>query len=136
MSQIAFPLGVNVIPHAWGTMLNLAAAAHFLSATFQEPGRAENDGPILPVIRFSDRDDELALANDTPYGLAAYVFTTDLSRGLRAAAGIDAGSVCVNEPHYDVSLPHGGVKQSGVDRDCSHASLEEYLTLKRVSVLM
>ena len=98
--------------------------------------RDEIFGPILPVIRFSDRDDELALANDTPYGLAAYVFTTDLSRGLRAAAGIDAGSVCVNEPHYDVSLPHGGVKQSGVGKDCSHASLEEYLTLKRVSVLM
>ena len=93
-------------------------------------------GPILPVIRFDDSDDVLAMANDTAYGLAAYVFTRDLSRGLRAAAAIQAGSVCVNEPHYSVHLPHGGLKQSGVGKDCSHYSLEEYFTLKRVSVLL
>jgi succinate-semialdehyde dehydrogenase / glutarate-semialdehyde dehydrogenase len=68
--------------------------------------------------------------------LAAYVFTRDLSRGLRAAAGIQAGSVCVNEPHYAVHLPHGGLKQSGVGKDCSHYSLEEYFTTKRVSILI
>ena len=93
-------------------------------------------GPVLPILRFSDDDDEIALANDTPFGLAAYVFTTNLSRGLRAARDIDAGSVCVNEPHYSVQLPHGGVKQSGVGKDCSRYSIEEYLTLKRVSVLI
>ena len=93
-------------------------------------------GPVLPVIRFTDADDEIAMANDTTYGLAAYVYTTNLSRGLRAAAGIDAGSVCVNEVHYAVHLPHGGVKQSGVGKDCSRYSIEEYLTLKRVSVLL
>jgi succinate-semialdehyde dehydrogenase / glutarate-semialdehyde dehydrogenase len=93
-------------------------------------------GPVLPVIRFGDQDDPIALANDTAYGLAAYVFTRDLSRGLRAAAGIQAGSVCINEPHYAVHLPHGGLKQSGVGKDCSRYSLEEYCTLKRVSVLL
>jgi D-galactarolactone cycloisomerase len=93
-------------------------------------------GPVLPVIRFTDDDDVIAMANDTEYGLAAYVYTSNLSRGLRAAAGIDAGSVCVNECHYAVQLPHGGVKQSGVGKDCSRYSIEEYLTLKRVSVLM
>ena len=93
-------------------------------------------GPVLPVIPFSDQDDEIAMANSTQYGLAAYVYTTNLSRGLRAAAQIDAGSVCVNEVHYAVQLPHGGVKQSGVGKDCSHYSIEEYLTLKRVSVLL
>ncbi len=93
-------------------------------------------GPVLPVIRFTDDDDVIALANDTEYGLAAYVYTTNLSRGLRAAAEIDAGSVCVNEFHYAVQLPHGGVKQSGVGKDCSRYSIEEYLTLKRVSVLL
>ncbi|WP_404309836.1 aldehyde dehydrogenase family protein [Neorhodopirellula lusitana] len=91
-------------------------------------------GPILPVIKFSDRDDEIALANDTEYGLAAYVFTTNLSRGLHAASEIEAGSVCVNGVHYGVHLPHGGLKQSGVGKDCSKYSLQEYLTLKRVSV--
>jgi len=93
-------------------------------------------GPVLPVIKFSDKDDVIAMANDTEYGLAAYVYTTNLQRGLQAAQQIQAGSVCINEVHYDVSLPHGGLKQSGVGKDCSHYSLEEYMTLKRVSVLV
>jgi succinate-semialdehyde dehydrogenase/glutarate-semialdehyde dehydrogenase len=93
-------------------------------------------GPVLPIIKYRDADDEIALANDTAYGLAAYVFTTNLQNGLRAARDIQAGSVCVNEPHYSVQLPHGGLKQSGVGKDCSRYSLEEYLTLKRVSVLV
>jgi len=93
-------------------------------------------GPVLPIIKYTDADDEIALANDTQYGLAAYVFTSDLKNGLRAARDIQAGSVCVNEPHYSVQLPHGGLKQSGVGKDCSRYSLEEYLTLKRVSVLV
>lgn len=93
-------------------------------------------GPVLPVIRFTDDDDVIAMANDTEFGLAAYVYTTNLSRGLRAATDIEAGSVCVNEVHYAVQLPHGGVKQSGVGKDCSRYSLQEYLTLKRVSILI
>lgn len=93
-------------------------------------------GPVLPVIRFTDDDDEIAMANDTEYGLASYVYTTNLSRGLSAAAEIETGSVCVNEVHYAVQLPHGGLKQSGVGKDCSRYSLQEYLTLKRVSVLI
>lgn len=93
-------------------------------------------GPVLSILPFTDADNEIALANETSCGLAAYVFTKGLSRGLRAAEGIEAGSVCVNEPHYGVQLPHGGVKQSGVGKDCSRYSLEEYLTLKRVSVLL
>jgi succinate-semialdehyde dehydrogenase / glutarate-semialdehyde dehydrogenase len=98
--------------------------------------REEIFGPVLPVIPFTDQDDEIALANDTQYGLAAYVFTSNLAKGLRAARDIKAGSVCINEPHYSVQLPHGGLKQSGVGKDCSRYSLEEYLTLKRVSVLV
>jgi len=93
-------------------------------------------GPVLPVIKFTDADDVIALANDTKYGLAAYVYTTNLQRGLQAAEQIQSGSVCVNEVHYSVQLPHGGLKQSGVGKDCSHYSLEEYMTLKRVSVLV
>lgn len=93
-------------------------------------------GPVLPVIKYTDEDDEVALANDTEYGLAAYVFTTNLAKGLQAARDIQAGSVCLNEVHYSVQLPHGGLKQSGVGKDCSRYSLEEYLTCKRVSVLI
>lgn len=93
-------------------------------------------GPVLPIIKYTDADDIIALANATLYGLAAYVFTSDLQTGLRAARDIKAGSVCVNEPHYAIRLPHGGLKQSGVGKDCSRYSLEEYLTLKRISVLI
>lgn len=93
-------------------------------------------GPVLPVLPFSDDDDILALANDSEYGLAAYVYTSNLQRGLQAAEKIQAGSVCINEAHYAVQLPHGGLKQSGVGKDCSRYSLEEYMTLKRVSVLV
>ncbi|TLU64325.1 aldehyde dehydrogenase family protein [Thalassotalea litorea] len=93
-------------------------------------------GPVLAVLPFSDNDDILAIANDNEFGLAAYVYTTNLQRGLQAAEKIQAGSVCINEAHYSVQLPHGGLKQSGVGKDCSKYSLEEYMTLKRVSVLV
>jgi succinate-semialdehyde dehydrogenase/glutarate-semialdehyde dehydrogenase len=98
--------------------------------------REEIFGPVLPIISYSDDDDPIAMANDTEFGLAAYVFTQSLTKGLQAAEGIKAGSVCVNEPHYSVQLPHGGLKQSGLGKDCSRYSIEEYLTLKRVSVLI
>lgn len=96
--------------------------------------REEIFGPILPVIPFDGGRDVLAMANDTMHGLSAYVFTTDLSTALRAAEALHAGSVCVNEPHFGVHLPHAGLKQSGVGLDRSHHSLEEYLTVKRVSI--
>lgn len=91
-------------------------------------------GPVLPVIRYTDADDVIAMGNDTCHGLAAYVFTKDLSTALRAAERLEAGSVCVNEPTFGVHLPHSGLKQSGVGLDRSPYSLEEYLTLKRVSI--
>lgn len=93
-------------------------------------------GPVLPVIPFSDKDDVIAMANDNEYGLSAYVYTTNLQRGLQAADKIKAGSVCINEVHYGVHLPHGGLKQSGVGKDCSKYSIEEYMTIKRVSILV
>ena len=93
-------------------------------------------GPVLSILPFSDNDDEIDFANNTSSGLAAYVFTTNLSKALQSARKINAGSICINEPHYSVQLPHGGLKQSGVGKDCSRYSIEEYLTLKRVSILM
>ncbi|RZO88072.1 MAG: aldehyde dehydrogenase family protein [Kiritimatiellaceae bacterium] len=121
----------------------LEGAGHFMQPTIlaqvdreMRVASEEVFGPVLSIIKFTDADDEIMMANDTEYGLAAYVFTSSLKRGLRAARDIQAGSVCVNEPHYSVQLPHGGLKQSGVGKDCSKYSIEEYLTLKRVSVLV
>jgi len=96
--------------------------------------REEIFGPILPVIPFGDDDDIIAWANDTSYGLAAYVFTNDLEKANACAELLDYGSVCINEPYYSVELPHGGLKQSGVGKDCSHLSLEEYFDVKRVTI--
>lgn len=93
-------------------------------------------GPVLPIVKYTDADDVIALANDNEYGLSAYVYTTNLQRGLQAAEQIQAGSVCINEVHYGVHLPHGGLKQSGVGKDCSKYSIAEYMTLKRVSILV
>lgn len=93
-------------------------------------------GPVLPIIPFDDNDDIIALANQCEYGLSAYVYTSNLSKAFIAARDISAGSVCVNEVHYSVQLPHGGLKQSGVGKDCSKYSLQEYMTTKRVSILL
>ncbi len=91
-------------------------------------------GPIMSIIPFTDADDIVEMANDTEYGLAAYVFTNDLSKALYLSENIMAGSVSVNEPLYDFNLPHGGLKESGVGKDCSTYSLEEYYYIKRVSI--
>ncbi len=91
-------------------------------------------GPIMSIVPFDDNDDIVAMANDTEYGLAAYVYTKDLDKALYLSENIDAGSVSVNEPLYDYNLPHGGLKESGVGKDCSLYSLEEYYYVKRVSI--
>lgn len=91
-------------------------------------------GPIMPVIEYTDDDDIKVLANDTEYGLAAYIYTNSLSDALEMAQKIDAGSVNVNEPCYQYNLPHGGCKQSGVGKDCSTFSLEEYFYVQRISI--
>lgn len=96
--------------------------------------RDEIFGPVLPVIPFDDGDDIIEWANDTMYGLASYVFTNDLERANACAERLDYGSICINEPYYSVELPHGGLKQSGIGKDCSHLSLEEYFDVKRVTI--
>ncbi|MFI3207098.1 MAG: aldehyde dehydrogenase family protein, partial [Clostridia bacterium] len=91
-------------------------------------------GPILPIIKMTDSDCPKDLANDTEYGLAAYIYTKDLKTAMTLSQEIDSGSVCVNEPFYNFNLPHGGCKQSGVGKDCSVFSLEEYYNIQRISI--
>lgn len=90
-------------------------------------------GPIIPIISYDDQDDLAALANDTEYGLAAYVYTNSLDIGLELSRKIDAGTVCVNEPFFCYNLPHGGCKQSGIGKDCSIYSLDEYYYVQRIT---
>jgi len=97
--------------------------------------REEIFGPVLPVTPFSDVDEAIALANATPYGLAAFVWTNDLRRAVRAWEGIECGMIGVNEwaPHA-TEAPFGGWKQSGVGHEAGLEGLEDYLETKLVSI--
>jgi betaine-aldehyde dehydrogenase len=91
-------------------------------------------GPVLVALPFDDDDEALRLANDTPYGLAASAWTTDVVRAHRASREIQAGCVWINDHIPIVSeMPHGGFKQSGFGKDMSTYSFEEYTQIKHVS---
>ncbi len=92
-------------------------------------------GPVAPVVTFASEDEAVAIANDTPYGLAAYVYSGDLARALRVAERVDAGMVGVNRGFIsDPAAPFGGVKQSGLGREGGHEGLLEFLEAKYIAV--
>jgi len=91
--------------------------------------------PILPILGFDQLDTVLAEANNTPYGLAAYVFTNDLTIATRLAEGLEAGIIGINDPvPTSVNAPFGGVKESGLGRELGQEGLEAYLETKYVSI--
>jgi betaine-aldehyde dehydrogenase len=99
--------------------------------------REEIFGPVMAVLDFEDEADVLARANDTEFGLAAGVFTRDLSRAHRVAAGFEAGTCYINTYNdAPVEAPFGGVKASGVGRENSKAAIEHYSQVKSVYVRM
>jgi succinate-semialdehyde dehydrogenase/glutarate-semialdehyde dehydrogenase len=93
--------------------------------------------PVMPVLDFSKIDDVIAAANNTVYGLAAYVFTNDLSVAWRMAEGVEAGIIGVNDPvPATPQCPFGGMKESGLGRELAHEGLEAYLETKYVSLML
>jgi succinate-semialdehyde dehydrogenase/glutarate-semialdehyde dehydrogenase len=97
----------------------------------------ETFGPVAPVVSFTAESEVVAAANNTPYGLAAYLWTRDLGRAFRVSEALEYGIVGVNDglpatPH----APFGGVKASGVGREGGRWGLDEYLDVKYVSIAL
>lgn len=100
-----------------------------------EPMREETFGPVAPVQKFTDEEEVIRWANHTPYGLAAYVFTQDVSRGVRMSEKLEFGIVGWNDGVPSAAqAPFGGIKQSGVGREGSKEGIEEYLNTKYISL--
>jgi len=91
--------------------------------------------PVMPILDFSKIDDVIAQANNTKYGLAAYIFTNDLSIGFKMAEGLEAGIIGLNDPvPATPQCPFGGMKESGYGRELGHEGLEAYLETKYLSI--
>jgi succinate-semialdehyde dehydrogenase / glutarate-semialdehyde dehydrogenase len=94
-------------------------------------------GPVAPIATFSRDEDAVAAANDTVYGLVAYIYTSDVKRGLRVIEGLETGMVGFNQGIVsNPAAPFGGWKHSGFGREGGHEGIEEYLEIKYVAVNM
>jgi len=89
-------------------------------------------GPVLSIIPYKTEEEAIEIANDSPYGLAAYVSSADHERAVRVASQIDAGRVCINGFSHDPLVPFGGFKQSGIGREYGVYGLEAYLEPKAI----
>ena len=116
------------------------AAGHFYAPTLlagvtdeMAIYREETFGPVAPIIAYGDVDEVVAMANDTDYGLAAYVYTNDISTAIRTAEGLRFGIIGVNDVNpTSASVPFGGMKDSGLGREGSHDGIAEYLETKAI----
>ena len=97
----------------------------------------ETFGPVIPVQTFTDEDDALNKANDTDYGLAAYIFTENTNQAIRASEKLDYGIVGINDVFPAVpEAPFGGIKQSGIGKEGGHHGMDEFLEKKFISIGM
>lgn len=128
---------------ALGARLLTGGRRHPLGHNFFEPtvladvtpamkiAHEETFGPIAPLFRFHDEAEALTMANDSPFGLAAYFYARDIGRIWRVAAALQAGMVGINEGIISTEVaPFGGVKESGFGREGSRHGLDEYMNLK------
>lgn len=116
---------------------------HDLGGTFYQPTvltnvttkmlvtREETFGPVAPLFRFKTEEEAIEMANDTPYGLAAYFYSRDIGRCWRVAEALESGMVGINEGLISTEVaPFGGVKESGLGREGSPHGIEEYTEIK------
>jgi succinate-semialdehyde dehydrogenase / glutarate-semialdehyde dehydrogenase len=132
---------------AKGAKVAVGGKRHALGAAFFEPTvltnvprnalvfKEETFGPVAPLFRFETEDEAIALANDTPFGLAAYLYARDVGRIFRVVEGLEFGMVGVNEGLISTEVaPFGGVKTSGLGREGSKYGIDEYLEIKYVAL--
>jgi succinate-semialdehyde dehydrogenase / glutarate-semialdehyde dehydrogenase len=92
-------------------------------------------GPVAPIVTFTTEDEAVRMANDTDFGLVAYLYTGDLARGLRVSEALESGMVGLNRGLVsDPAAPFGGVKQSGIGREGGHEGLLDYTESKYIAV--
>jgi len=128
-----------------GAQVLVGGARHALGGTFFQPtvlaeviasmrvANEETFGPVAPIVRFSTEKDAIQMANDTPYGLAAYVYTRDVGRVWRVSEAIEYGIVGINTGIISTEVaPFGGMKESGIGREGSRYGIDEYLEVKYV----
>lgn len=132
----AIALGANVLtggqPHALGghffqptILINVSPEAKLMNE--------ETFGPVAPLIRFSTEEEVIAMANDTPFGLAAYFYTGSYERAWRVSEALECGIVGLNEGIISTELaPFGGIKESGVGREGSKYGIEDYVEVKYI----
>jgi len=94
--------------------------------------REEIFGPVISIIPYDDEDEAIRIANDTPYGLASYVSSSDMAHARQVASKLRAGMVHINNANLDAGAPFGGYKQSGIGREWGGHGLEEFLEVKSI----
>ena len=95
----------------------------------------ETFGPVAPVAKFKTVDEVIERANNTPYGLAAYIFTKDISQAFQISEALEYGIIGLNDGLPSVAqAPFGGFKESGIGREGGHFGIEEYLEIKYISL--
>lgn len=115
---------------------------YFLAPTvIDRPGatslcmREETFAPVAPVVSFTSEEEVIAVANDTPYGLAAYAYTSNLNRAFRLMEQIEAGTVGINDAVPSTSnCPFGGMKESGVGRELGFEGMDAFMEVKHISL--
>lgn len=130
-----------------GAKVVVGGRRHALGRTFYEPTvlsgvttkmvvtHEETFGPVAPIYRFKSEEEVVALANDTPFGLAAYFYTNDLGRAFRVAEELECGMVGINSAILGTEVaPFGGVKESGLGREGSFHGIEEFVEIKYVLI--
>ncbi len=126
-----------------GASVSVGGARHALGGQFFQPtvltgvtpamkiAHEETFGPVAPLFRFKDEAEAIEMANDTPYGLAAYFFSRDVGRCWRVAEALEYGMIGINEGILSTEVaPFGGVKESGIGREGARQGLDEFLETK------